>query len=48
MAQDPRNQKRPLVAKAEQLPDEGHGIDRMVTAVAFLATVALILFSWQF
>jgi hypothetical protein len=25
--------------------DEGHGLDRLVTAVAFLATVALILLS---
>jgi hypothetical protein len=34
-----------LAAAEEVGADEGHGLDRLVTAVAFVATIALILLS---
>jgi hypothetical protein len=43
MENDPRFQ---TAARAEQAPtDEGIGLDRIVTAIAFAATVVLILLS---
>jgi hypothetical protein len=49
MEQDPRQIRQfadAKVAAAEDIGvDEGHGLDRLVTAVAFLATVGLILLS---
>jgi hypothetical protein len=49
MEQDPRETRQFAEAKvvsAEDLPaDEGNGLDRLVTAVALIATVALILLS---
>jgi hypothetical protein len=49
MEQDPRQIRQfadAKVAAAEEIgADEGHGLDRLVTAVALVATVALILFS---
>jgi hypothetical protein len=49
MEQDPRQIRQfadAKVAAAEEVgADEGHGLDRLVTAVAFVATIALILLS---
>ncbi len=49
MEQDPRQIRQfadAKVASADEVAgDEGGGLDRLVTAVAFLATVALILLS---
>lgn len=49
MEQDPRQIRTFADAKlavADDIPaDEGHGLDRLVTAVALVATVALILLS---
>jgi hypothetical protein len=49
MEQDPRQIRQfaeAKVAAAEEISgDEGHGLDRLVTAVALVATVALILLS---
>lgn len=54
MEQDPRQIRQFADARAvagehvaadEIVGDEGGGLDRLVTAVAFLATVALILLS---
>jgi hypothetical protein len=44
MAQDPHIETR-TVAKAEVASDEGFGLDRLVTAIAFLATLAIIMLS---
>jgi hypothetical protein len=47
MEQDPRQARQFAEARAAevQADGEGHGLDRIVTAVALLATLALILLS---
>lgn len=48
MEQDPRQKRQFVEARAVAEPQnsgDGFGLDRVVTAVAFLVTVALILIS---
>ena len=46
MDKDPRLQTAEIAARADKAhADEGGGLDRIVTAIVFLATVALILLS---
>lgn len=45
MASDPIREATSAPVPAERTADEGGGLDRIVTAIAFLATVLLILLS---